>query len=168
VKLKAVLKKSLFKTQTMMKCLSSYQFAVLNQFGATVRMVARRSMRKGRWVKANGYPKRKLPYLVQRPSLPGKPPKYWVGTLRNMIDYHISDKDGDVVVGARLFRNKKVGTSTIPQIHEFGGSGMLRDRIKHRKVLKKFPARPYMKPAFDTVKKKLPAMMAKQRSKFKP
>jgi hypothetical protein len=163
VKLKAVLKKSLFKTQTMMKCLSSYQFAVLNQFGATVRMVARRSMRKGRWVKVKGFPGK-----VQRPSLPGKPPKYWVGTLRNMIDYHISDKDGDVVVGARLFRNKRVGTSTIPQVHEFGGSGMLRDRISHRRVLKKYPARPYMKPAFDTVKKKLPAMMAKQRSKFKP
>ena len=163
MKLKVALKKSLFKTQTMMKCLSNYQFAVLNQFGATVRMVARRSMRKGRWVKMKGFPNK-----VQRHSLPGKPPKYWVGTLRNMIDYHISDKDRDVVVGARLFRNKRIGTSTIPQIHEFGGSGMLRDRKSHRQKLKKFPARPYMKPAFDIVQQKLPAMMAKQRKKFKP
>ena len=115
---------------------------VLSRFGAFVRRAAKSSIRERR-----------------RVSSPGQPPSSHTGLLKKFIFFGYEPAKRNVVIGpARL--NQKIGDA--PHALERGGTSTvvqgLRGRRKKRRV--KIKARPFMGPAFQKEKPKLPAMWA--------
>lgn len=108
---------------------------VLSKFGAFVRRGARSSIRKRKAT-----------------SQPGSPPSSHVGLLKQNIFFVYERERSNVVIGPILL-NK--GTDA-PALLEHGGSVTRRRRKK--RVRMTYRPRPYMGPAFETEKSKLPAM----------
>ena len=111
---------------------------VLSKFGAFVRTTARHSIRKRKSV-----------------SAPGSPPSSHVGTLKRLIFFGYDLSARSVVIGPAPFRS----TVEAPPLLEYGGTASRKDR-KGRSVLARYAARPFMGPAFEKEKSKLPAMWA--------
>ena len=115
---------------------------VLSRFGAFVRRTAKSSIRKRK-----------------RASSPGQPPSSHSGILKKFIFFGYEPAKRNVVIGpAKL--NQKIGDA--PHALERGGASTViqgrRGRRKKRRV--KIKARPFMGPAFNKEKPKLPAMWA--------
>ena len=108
---------------------------VLSRFGAFVRRGARSSIRKR-----------------QTTSQPGSPPSSHVGLLKRNIFFVYEPHRGNVVIGPILL-NK--GTDA-PALLEHGGSVTRRRRKK--RVRMTYRPRPFMGPAFEREKPKLPQM----------
>jgi len=115
---------------------------VLSRFGAFVRIGARHSIRKRTAI-----------------SAPGEPPSSHTGLLRKFIFFGYDRDRRSVVIGPQRL-NQKVGDA--PHALEYGGPSTvvegLRGRRKKRRI--KIAARPFMGPAFEREKPKLPAMWA--------
>jgi len=113
---------------------------VLSRFGAFVRTGARHSIRKRKAI-----------------SEPGEPPSSHTGLLRKFIFFGYDRDRRSVVIGPQRL-NQKVGDA--PHALEYGGTSTvvegLRSRRKKRRI--KIAARPFMGPAFEREKPKLPAM----------
>ena len=116
---------------------------VLSRFGAFVRRRARTSIRKRK-----------------RPSEPGQPPSSHTGLLKRFIFFAYEPQRRSVLIGpVRL--NQKVGDA--PAALERGGrsqvvSGSRRRKRQIRTVT--IRPRPFMGPAFEAERPKLPAMWA--------
>ena len=113
---------------------------VLSRFGAFVRRAARSSIRKRK-----------------RTSAPGKPPSSHTGLLRRFIFFSYDRERRSVVIGpARL--NQKVGDA--PHALEYGGMSTVVEGPRGRRLTRRvrIRARPYMGPAFERERPKLPAM----------
>jgi len=113
---------------------------VLSRFGAYVRTAARSSIRSRK-----------------RTSEPGQPPSSHTGLLKRFIFFAYDPQRETVVIGPMPL-NQKVGNA--PEALEHGGAsvvveGLRRSRRKRRVNIR---ARPYMRPAFEQEKPKLPAM----------
>ena len=108
---------------------------VLSRFGAFVRRGARSSIRKRKAT-----------------SQPGSPPSSHVGLLKRNIFFVYEPQRSNVVIGPILLNN---GTDA-PALLEHGGSVTRRRRKK--RVRMTYRPRPYMGPAFEREKPKLPAM----------
>ena len=108
---------------------------VLSRFGAFVRRGARSSIRRRKSV-----------------SQPGSPPSSHTGLLKRNIFFIYERQRSNVVIGPILL-NK--GTDA-PAILEHGGSVTRRRRKK--RVRMTYRPRPFMGPAFEREKPKLPAM----------
>ncbi len=81
----------------------------------------------------------------KKASDPGQPPHTRDGRLRNAIAYAVEKDKQRVVIGPQY---DKIGTAGRP--HEFGG------RYKREK----YPKRPFMRPALDKLKDRLPPLWA--------
>ena len=81
----------------------------------------------------------------QRPSAPGRPPHTRRGLLRNAILYAVERDRQSVVIGPD---ESFVGKSA--SAHEFGG--------RYRR--ERYPKRPFMGPALEEARDKLPPMWA--------
>mgnify|MGYP007026490821 CR=1 FL=1 len=103
-------------------------FKNLGQAGASLRLVARRSIRRRK-----------------TPSPEGQPPNTRAGQLRRAILYAIEAREQTVVIGPDV---DVVGTSGAA--HEQGG------RYKREK----YPRRPFMGPALEKIKDRLPPLWA--------
>ncbi|HEX7010618.1 MAG TPA: hypothetical protein VF184_11585 [Phycisphaeraceae bacterium] len=106
---------------------------VLSKFGAFVRRTARSSIRKRK-----------------RTSEPGKPPSSHTGLLKKFIFFGYDPRRDSVVIGPVRLSQK--GRGEAPHLLEYGGprrSGGRRSRYR---------ARPFMGPAFEQERPKLPAM----------
>ena len=113
---------------------------VLSRFGAFVRTAARHSIR-----------------TRKRTSAPGEPPSSHTGLLKRFLFFGY-DRDRRSVVIGPMPLNQKGGDA--PAALEYGGpstvvEGLRRQRRKRRI---RIAARPYMGPAFEQEKPKLPAM----------
>lgn len=109
--------------------------AVLSRFGAFVRRTARGSIRSRK-----------------RPSRPGRPPSNRTGLLKRFIFFGYETDSKSVVIGpAKLNRS-----SNAPQVLEHGGKTKVTAGKETKRV--KIAARPFMAPAFDKEKDKLPQM----------
>lgn len=108
---------------------------VLTKFGAFVRRGARSSIRKRKAV-----------------SQPGSPPSSHVGLLKQNIFFVYEPNRSSVVIGPILLGK---GTDA-PALLEHGGK--VTRRIRNRRVRMTYRPRPYMGPAFEREKPKLPAM----------
>ena len=108
---------------------------VLSRFGAFVRRGARSSIRRRKSV-----------------SQPGSPPSSHTGLLKRNIFFIYERQRSNVVIGPILL-NK--GTDA-PAILEHGGSVTRRRRKK--RVRMTYRPRPFMGPAFEREKSKLPQM----------
>lgn len=118
---------------------------VFMRFGAFVRRGAKSSIRKRR-----------------RISDPGSPPSSHVGTLKRLIYFGYDPVQKSVVIGPEMFR----GQANAPLL-EYGGRTRLRRRARRGRipmrsgaVIATYKARPFMGPAFEREKPKLPAMWA--------
>jgi hypothetical protein len=78
-------------------------------------------------------------------SLPGQPPSSHEGSLKRLIFFAYDKQDAEVVAGPLLFSSRP-GADLL----EFGG----------RRYGKSYKARPYMRPAADSVNKDLPDIFA--------
>jgi hypothetical protein len=157
--------KSIFKPAKLMKSLNAYQHHVLFYFGALTRMIARRSMRKGRTYKRIN----SKGEVVQspKPSKPGNPPRVWVGLIKDLLYFRIREDQRDVIIGPEIYKKRKIGAFTIPLLHEVGGTAPVIHSYSKKRAMGKFPARPYMVPALGKAKLQLPRIMRQARQKFK-
>jgi len=115
--------------------------AVLSKFGAFVRTAAKHSIRKRKAI-----------------SQPGSPPSSHVGTLRRLIFFGYDPAKKSVVIGPAPFAGA-TGTAEAPPLLEYGGRARRKDR-KGRTVTATYRPRPYMRPAFEQEKAKLPDLWA--------
>ncbi|HNQ22488.1 MAG TPA: hypothetical protein PKK06_05280 [Phycisphaerae bacterium] len=138
-----VTKQMFFDTRAVTKRVDKATRKVLSKFGAFVRTGAKHSIRKRKAV-----------------SKPGEPPSSHIGLLRKFIFFGYDAGRRSVVIGP-LRLNQKVGDA--PQALEYGGTSTvvegLRGKRKKRRV--RIAARPFMGPAFEREKPKLPALWAK-------
>ena len=123
---------------------------LLSRFGAYVRTTAKHSIRKRK-----------------RISDPGEPPSSHTGLLRRFIFFGYDRERGSVVIGPMRL-NQKVGDlptcggqAGAPAALEYGGASTIvagRGGRKRKKRRVRIAARPYMGPAFQHERPKLPAM----------
>ena len=139
-----VCKKMFFDRKAVLGRVDKATRRVLSRFGAFVRTGARSSIRRRKKV-----------------SEPGKPPSSHSGDLKRRIYFGYDRVRESVVIGpARL--NQKIGNA--PQALERGGVSIVaegpRRQSRRRKRRVMIRARPFMGPAFEREKPKLPAMWA--------
>ena len=130
-----------FDRAEVMRATSRAERQVLSRFGAFVRRSARSSIRKRK-----------------RTSEPGSPPSSHTGLLRKFIFFAFEPQSRSVVIGpVRL--NQKVGDA--PAALEHGGKSQVaegsRRRSRRTRTIRVRP-RPYMQPAFEKERQKLPQM----------
>jgi hypothetical protein len=109
----------------------------LSRFGAFVRTRSRSSIRKRKAI-----------------SEPGQPPSSHVGTLRNFIFFSFEPTNKSVVIGP----TRTSGAGTAPEMLEHGGTSAFVPPRRRRPVTARYRPRPFMTPAFDEERKKLPAL----------
>ncbi|MBI1373633.1 MAG: hypothetical protein GC159_12965 [Phycisphaera sp.] len=108
---------------------------VLSRFGAFVRRTARSSIRKRK-----------------KSSPPGSPPSSHVGLLKKFIFFGYEPQKRSVVIGPVQLTQK--GRGEAPRLLEHGGTAP----AKRGKKRATYRPRPYMGPAFEKERPKLPAM----------
>lgn len=136
---KVIPKDMFFDRAAVMSAKGRAERRAMSKFGAFVRTDSRRSIRYRRPV-----PKDAMLRANQvRYSRPGRPPfsREKSGPMKKIF-FAYEAREGSVVIGPLGFAK-----SPVPALHEYGG----RDRRGAS-----FPARPYMRPAFDRTKEKLP------------
>jgi len=137
-----VSKEMFFDRQAVMSATDRGKRRFLNRAGATVRLVARRSIRKRKGI-----------------SQPGSPPSSHAGGLKRGIMYGYDSARQTVVAGPVLYPSKKSGGTPVPELLERGGT-VTRVDPKTRKVKTlNYQARPTMGPALEKVQPKLPGML---------
>lgn len=137
-----VAKRMFFDTAKVKKAVSNGTRKVLSKFGAFVRTTAKHSIRKRKKV-----------------SEPGHPPSSHGGLLRRYILFGYDRERKSVVIGPMRL-NQKVGDA--PQALEYGGTSTVVEGLhgQRRKRRVKIAARPYMGPALEKERPKLPALWA--------
>lgn len=112
---------------------------VLSKFGAFVRRSAQLSIR-----------------TREGSSTPGSPPHGHIGLLRKYIFFSWDNDRRSVVVGPAKLNGR--ASSDAPKALEYGGTFIRQTRTGTRAA--RYPARPFMGPAFDANEPKLPGMWA--------
>lgn len=129
-----------FDRHAVMRAVNKAKRAALSKAGAFIRVTARRSMRR----KKGSAP-------------PGKPPHVHTGLLSRFVYFGYDPASDSVVVGPAGFKR-----STAPNVLEFGGKSEVRTRrrgkVARRRVT--IEARPFMGPALEKERPKLPALWA--------
>jgi len=150
---------------------------VIRRQAFTVRKIARRSMRKQRYYKAESEMPLHLAGLfhdarvrwhimgedpmyepvatkVRRPSPPGKPPGVVKGQLKKFLLAERGRKSfssfgvgPSFVVGPKLLPGKKRRGATTPEAHEHGKAKFNDKTILRPGIMANYPKRPYMDPA---------------------
>ena len=133
-------KSMFFTSQRVISATDRATRRVLSKFGAFVRRAAKSSIRKRK-----------------RTSRPGQPPSSHTGLLKRFILFGYDPARRSVVIGPMRLNRK----GDAPEALEHGGTarvvtGSRRKRRLARKV--KIKARPYMGPAMEREKPKLPSM----------
>ena len=123
-----------FDRQAVISAVDVAKRKVLSKAGAFIRQTAKTSIRKRKGS-----------------SPPGQPPFSHEGSLRKFILFGYDRSSDSVVVGPVGFKN-----STAPAVLEHGGATVVVRRGKRSPV--KIAARPYMWPAFEKERPKLPLL----------
>ncbi len=117
---------------------SAVQRKFMGRFGGYTRSTARRSIRKRK-----------------KSSRVGSPPSSHEGSLRRLIFFGYDRQRNSVVIGPLKFKSSK-----IPSVLEHGGHSFALRRNKKTNKLErtriKIRPRPFMGPAFDVAKPKIP------------
>jgi hypothetical protein len=128
-----------FDSKKVINATTRAERRVLSRFGAYVRRTARSSIRKRK-----------------RVSAPGRPPSSHTGLLKRFIFFAYDPGRKSVVIGPTRL-NQKAGDA--PRALEYGGrSRVTAGRRRRRRRTVTIAARPFMGPAFEREKPKLPAM----------
>ncbi len=129
-----------FDKQTVLRAVDQAKRAVLSKAGAFIRTTAKHSIRKRKG-----------------PAPPGKPPHSHTGLLKRFIFFGYDPASDSVVVGPVGFKR-----STAPHVLEFGGKSEVRYRRRGKVVKTRatIAERPYMGPALEKERPKLPKRWA--------
>ena len=140
----AQVKKLFFDSKVVTDSVDRATRKVLSKFGAFVRRSAKSSIRQR-----------------NAASAPGSPPSSHAGHLKRLIYFSYDPGRQSVVVGPTPF-NTSVGIA--PPLLEYGGTTTVKVRERWSGKTKKksatYRARPFMTPAFEKEKPKLPSMWA--------
>ena len=135
-------KQMFFDRQAVIDVVGRANAKNLSRAGSFIRRSARSSLRRRK-----------------RVSEPGQPPSVHtqdrVATLKN-IWFVFERRRASVVVGPLLLNGSTLrgsNRSTVPELHELGGSAVLESRKKKRRRRARYAARPFMGPA---MKRELP------------
>ncbi|GJQ27797.1 MAG: hypothetical protein HBSAPP02_28290 [Phycisphaerae bacterium] len=135
------IKSLFFDREKVVRAVDKAKRAVLSKAGAFIRTVARTSIRK----RKDSAP-------------PGSPPHSHVGLLRNFVLFGYDRASDSVVVGP-VKLNKP---TEAPRVLEHGGTTTItkfsRGRLRKRRV--RIKARPFMGPALEKERPKLPRLWA--------
>ena len=130
-------KRMFFTSKAVLSATDRATRRVLSKFGAYVRRTAKSSIRKRKAI-----------------SAPGKPPSSHTGLLKRFILFGYDPAKRSVVIGPlRLTRG---GRGDAPRALEEGGTTQVVRRGRKKRV--KIKARPFMGPAMEKEKPKLPQM----------
>ena len=164
VKIELVRRSFWFNDAELIAKIGKAKARTMNRTGATIRMIARRSMKKapqrrtkagklknltqyGRYQKIkSGKRKGELRFQKGLASPPGKPPYHHGNqsvTLR-AITYQYDPKADAVQVFTDHVGAK---SKNVPLLHEAGGSAKIKRWPGEPPIVSSFPARPYMAPA---------------------
>jgi len=146
----AQVKKLFFDTRKVVNAMDRATRKAMSYFGGYVRKVAKNSMRR-----------------VPGASAPGTPPHAHVGLIKEHTYYAYDPVGRSVVIGpARLKSKSPYGEITVPEVEEYGGDvqgvsieGHHGARRKVR-VQRRYPERPFMRPAFEAAKERLSTFWA--------
>jgi hypothetical protein len=132
------IKDMFFDRHVVMRAMDSAKRKVLSQAGAFIRTAAKSSIRKRKGT-----------------APPGKPPNSHEGSLRKLILFGYDRASDSVVIGPVGFAR-----STAPKALEHGGETVVHSRRKGRLVSRKvkIAARPFMAPALEKERPKLPLL----------
>jgi hypothetical protein len=157
-------KEGFFRPEAILRAVDAAKRREMGHFGGYVRKVAKHSMKHRR-----GY------------SDPGTPPSRHVGLISTLLFYSYDAASDSVVIGPVLSGGKREGATTVPELMEHGGrvrrkvtrgllgalysarhstprtAGMfkaLRPKLGQR-VTMRYPARPFMGPAFQAATDRL-------------
>lgn len=131
-----------FTAKPVLRAVNKATRKVLSRFGAFVRQRARTSIR---------------PRKGSAP--PGSPPYSHTGLLRRLIYFGYDPRKRSVVIGpARLNQRSPYGPTTVPEVLEEGG--VVQTKRRGKRAALRFRGNPYMGPAFEAEKSKLPALWA--------
>ncbi len=120
--------------QKVLRKVRRANIVTLGHAGAALRLTARRSIRRRKG-----------------PSAPGTPPHTHTGALRSSIVYSVEKHADRVVIGPAFG-----GVGLSGALHEFGG----RRRARRRGRAARYKPRPFMGPALEKIKPRLPRMWA--------
>ena len=127
------MKGGFFDRERVMRSVKTATRRVFSRFGAFVQARAKTSIRKRKGI-----------------SPPGHPPYSHVGLLRKFIFFAYDPARQSVVIGPVLLRSD----SQVPSLLEYGGVIVRRTKKRTRRL--RYRPRPYMRPAFEQEKLKLP------------
>lgn len=135
-------KRMFFDRAAVMNAATRAERTVLSRFGAYVRTTARSSIRKRK-----------------KSSPPGMPPTSHTGLLKRNIFFAFEPERRSVVIGPIRLNAKNTDA---PATLEHGGAATVVRRRKGRTIARKvdIDARPYMGPAAEKERQKLPALWA--------
>ena len=125
-------KQLFFDNEKIIRSVDTATRKVLSRFGAFVRRTAKGSIRKRK-----------------KTSAPGQPPSSHTGLLKRFIFFSFDPNRKSVVIGPMRLNQK---TTDAPHVLEYGGTTTL----DTKKV--NIRPRPYMGPAFNKEKPKLPQL----------
>jgi len=135
------IKDMFFDRHVVMAAVDNAKRKVLSKAGAFIRTAAKTSIRKRK-----------------KSAPPGSPPHSHEGSLRRLILFGYDKPADSVVVGPVGF--KKSTTHPAPNVLEYGGDTVVlkrrRGRLTARKV--KIAPRPYMAPALEKERPRLPLL----------
>ena len=125
---------------------------VLGRFGAFVRTAARSSIKKAPYLTRKTRGKERTDFR-HKSSRPGRPPYSQTGLLKKFIFFGYDPARQSVVIGPAALNTKNTDA---PKTLEHGGTTTL--DVGKRKKRITIKARPFMGPAFEKEKPKLPQM----------
>jgi hypothetical protein len=140
-----------FDRPGVLRYLSKKEAKYLSRAGGTIRLTAKRSIRKRKGI-----------------SKPGSPPSSHEGSLKRFLFYGLDKTNGSVVIGPSAIMRQSSGTEKRgASLLEFGGWTRRKktryDRKGQRyKVIERlhYKARPFMQPALEKIEPRLPQMFA--------
>ena len=130
-------KQMFFTSKAVLSATDRATRRVLSRFGAYVRRAAKSSIRKRKAI-----------------SSAGSPPSSHTGLLKRFILFGYDPSKRSVVIGPVRLTHGNRGEA--PSLLEYGGAATLKARGKRKRA--RFRARPYMGPAMEKEKPKLPQM----------
>jgi hypothetical protein len=171
-------KKNFFRVDTAGRICTDIATRVNRQFGAYTRLAAQHSMKRGRRATSTsqltplqlaqynaarrrwhrGGERWREPLLPRQPSEPGSPPHYNPANpfLRKFLFFSQATEGGVplVVIGPTRLEGGSGNSGEVPRLHEYGGVGVASGA--GGVVSARFPARPYMQPAFEKALAQVP------------
>lgn len=151
--IKIRMKDMFFDRAAVMREIDAGTRKVLSKFGAYVRTAAKSSIRNAPFHvrKKRGEERTNFSRSI---SKPGQPPFSRSGLLKKFIYFAYDPSHKSVVIGPEKLNGKNKGDA--PSLLEYGGTTTLTSFGRKRTA--RFAARPYMRPAFEKEKPKLPAL----------